>query len=318
MGRPYAVLLTGSALSAALLVLLGHVFELDFEAIASTLGSVPRPVYLAVAALEFLNLLAGAQKWRVSAGYFQPGAARPSLLESLEATALGSLFGQILPAQVGTAAARAAFGARRNGAGMAVWTTIHEQLFDLVALCAVGAAAGLAFAARLEPTTAAALGTVAVLAGFVSAQGAFALGARAAAWLPAASPRFQAFPLSAPARTLAQAASAPWRVPAALLALSLVRLALMAGRALIVCAAILPAASLYVVALGFPAVQLLTSVPAAPGGLGIAEWSWTGVLSSAGAPAQQAAEAAIVIRLVALAAFALVLAAVFARRLLAR
>lgn len=318
---PSRALIPSVLASAMLLGLLAWTIAPALGEITASVALVPWHVYAAIAALELANLIAGAQKWRLSLAYFRPSLPRPGLSEAVDATAVGTALGQVLPPQLATAGARSMLQARRGGAVVAVWTTMHEQLFDLIALCTFGATALAVLALDLKPAAAVGAGILFALLGLVSAQAAFWLGARLAGWMRGrAGPRL-ASALGSVADALRGAAAIPWRGSSLLLALGLLRMGLMTGRAVLVCAAILPAVPSSDVALGFPLVQFFTALPLLPGGLGLVEWTWTGLFAVAGVPAQNAAEAAITMRIVLLAAFGLVigvLAAIRILRLIAR
>ena len=174
----FRLVLTGAALAALLLGLLLWLVGAEGARIAALAGAVPFGVLVALAAVDAVALLAGAQKWRLSVAWFRPEAGQPPLWRSVEATALGAIFAQILPAQVAIVAARALWQRRHAGAGAAAWATLHEQLFDLLALGVVALAA--AVLALAGGAAALAVAAAAALAGMAGSGLGFRIAARIA------------------------------------------------------------------------------------------------------------------------------------------
>ena len=99
------------------------------------------------------------------------------------------------------------------------------------------------------------------------------------------------------------ASKAPARVLAELTGWSIARMALLAFRLILIAMVFAPGIEVLLVAIGYPIVGLTSAVPILPGGLGLTEWSLTGLLVHAGAKgAAAAALIAIMVRLIVLAA----------------
>lgn len=310
----------GLLASAGLLWLLFGLLRAEPDRAAALAAAVPWPLLALAGALEFANIAAGAQKWRVSMRHFRAGGAVPPLGACIVATTLGSLLAQLVPAQLSTPLARALLQRRGTGSGFAFWTTLHEQLFDLIILCAAVAAALPMLVLRAEPALGLATGLLVGIAAVGGSRVALGLGARAAGWGEARAAGGSLAPpmLGRVARAAAEAAALPRGVTAALLGLSLLRLGCMIGRTLLLCAVLVPEVPPAVVALAWPVAQAVTVMPFLPGGFGALEWVWALAFAGGGAPGQAAGEAAVALRLALLGSFAPVAALVLGTALVRR
>ncbi|MBR0674348.1 lysylphosphatidylglycerol synthase domain-containing protein [Neoroseomonas soli] len=297
-------------LSFLLIVLLIFLSGADVDLIKDFINRVPASVFFAVAGIEFIGLLAGAQKWRIAMVWSRPDAGYPPILSSLEASTLGSLFAQVLPAQFAMVFARALLQRRHAGVGAAVWATFHEQLFDLLALGAVGAAVASAFILRTDAVSAVSTGAVVALGGVLGVRALFKFAESTARRLLTKAPQRLLPSCGSVQAALADAARLPWRVAAAMTVLSMARVACWTARAIVSFAVLLPNAPLFAIATAIPLVQLATVLPIIPGGVGTVEWIWTGALAATGIPPSDAAAAALATRAIQLGGFLLVLGTV--------
>jgi uncharacterized membrane protein YbhN (UPF0104 family) len=112
------------------------------------------------------------------------------------------------------------------------------------------------------------------------------------------------------AEALERAGRAPAGVMAGLVGLSAARLVVVTLRAVAVALVFVPEVSPVLVAAAYPAAGLVQALPFTPAGLGLAEWSWTGLLVLAGAMAPAAAMAALAFRAVNVIALTLLSGAV--------
>ena len=300
--RPWAGLASlaaGLLLVAALVVML----DLDGASIIAATKQVSAPVFITAALLTLVNQLIGVARWRLATVWLAPDADMGGYLAMLRSTLAGSLLGQVLPMQAAMPMARWA----QTRGGWSVGTTLYEQLFDLVTLiaAAIGAAASLALGFSGWMAVSIFFG-VTVLGCAATRPALSVLGMMAGHY------QRRNLPAAKLASTfddgLQRAASAPTQLLAAMSALSLLRLLVLIARATILAVALIPAISAMHVALGYPVVGLIMAIPISPAGLGIAEWTWTGVLMAAGAGASAAGLAAIAFRIINL--LALICAAV--------
>jgi len=296
------------AVSALLLGLLLLLLDAEAGRIAALLRALPWTLVLAVAAIEAVLLITGALKWRLSVTWFRPDVGAPSLWRSIEATGVGSLLAQVLPAQLATASARVLMQRHHAGAGMAAFATFYEQLFDLLALSAVAAISAVLLLGA-EPGLAAATGALATLGSVLGSRLVFRLAGKVSDCLVRRARRHAPWLESLPS-ALHDASRLPQRLAVALTVLSVLRIACLGTRAVLIFAVLTPAASPVGVAIAFPVVHLATVLTAMPGAFGTMEWAWTGALFAAGASAGDAAAAAIVFRVIAFSALMVVLAPV--------
>lgn len=318
MSRQHRLIALWSALSLALLASLFPAFGTTPADLFARLAAAPWTMYALVLVLTLANQLAGAEKWRIGARQFSGDTHRYSIRQSLETTALGALYGQVLPVQITTALVRGTVGsARAGGSRVAVSATAYEQFFDLVVLSASALAGVLAISGGLAAGAGAVLvGSAAIGAAFLAPRllGAFHAVARLIRGFGTThAPRW----LHRTEAALAGAAGVPTGAAAAIGLLGVARVALMIARVAAVAAVIAPEADSWEVALGYPVVGVIGALPITPGGLGVMEWSMSGLLLHAGAVPANAAVAAISLRLVNLSALTVILVATGVLRLLA-
>lgn len=292
-----------AALSVAGLAGLGAVVAVAIwarEPIALLFGRIgpeDAPLLLAALALNAGNLALSVAKLRrlnPDAGAFAPAMA---------VTTGGSVMGNFMPVQMAVSAARALY-ARLLGQppGRAAAHSIHEQVFDALIVFAAALAAPLYLvggAGAAIPATVAGLVAVTFLMNRVFAFGAriFRSSERISAWL-------------------AGAAALPGGTARFLLAASALRFVMTLFRALLILAALGLNGTLGAAAVAYPLIQIAGVLPLTPGGLGVVEAGWTGVLASAGAALPLAAAAAVAMR-AAILVFDLITLAVFAALALA-
>jgi hypothetical protein len=310
MKRRILLLAGSTGLAVALIALLFRSMRVGLDDLFVTLGTMPGWLLAAVCLLTFANLMAAVARWYTAAAWLSPTAPKIGYLAMLEATAWGAFLGQLIPPQFSMSISR--WAAARNGA--AVGVTLYEGLFDFVILGS-GAVAALA-ALGFQTTNGASmlLFGLAILLGCISIRWMMAAGCKLAALLAAThlpGARLAAV-LAVP---LDRASQAPAGTLAALLAWSFFRMVLLSLRTVLIACILLPGIEWGTVAIGYPIVGLAISVPFLPAGLGLVEWTWTGLLVSAGALAPAAAIAAVSIRLVNLAALAIVVLALLPFRM---
>lgn len=289
--------------------------SVPFADVMTTIGTVPWWILVAVTGLTFANKVVGMLKWRTAARYLaDPTAADPGAMRLIELTTLGSVFGQVIPIQVSTLLVRWFLMDRDSRrSGYVVGATFFEQAFDLILLSG-GTAAALAVllldlpaGAALATLLAVVLVTLVLLRPVLRALGHLV---RALARLGLAADY-----LDRAEAGVFRAAAAPGSVILALSGYSLLRLVIVGLRAVVVIAWFAPSAAPWLIFVASPAIGLLTALPILPGGLGLAEWSWSAVLISNGAGASEAVIAALNLRIVAIIALTVLALALALARL---
>jgi hypothetical protein len=284
------------------------------------LSQAPWQLHAAVTIILILNNVVGVFKWRAAIRWLDPAAAMPPMLASFEASIFGALFGLLLLPQVTAAAARWLVLKRNGGRGsLAVSTTFYEQVCDIFILTTAGLAglAILIFAPGLM------VGGLLVAAAFATALVAmgpiFAAGAAVFAFVRRLLPLGRiAGGFGTVAEVLRRLAVAPWRASLTMMSYSALRLVLQIGHGLAITFVFAPTAAPTLVAAGVPAAVLAAALPISPSGLGVADWTWGGMLVLAGATPVAAAIATLASRVTYMIALGVVGAALVLIRLMGR
>ena len=273
------------------------------------IGATPPWLFVAVFAITLTNLVIGVARWQTAKAWLSPASPPVAFGTLLGATTWGALLGQVTPPQLSMSVAR--WIAVRNRASVGV--TLYEGLFDLVALGS-GAIAGIAILElNLGSSVSVVLFILASLAGCLSVRKAMSAGHLLCRHFSRVGSRGMVL-----AATLAdafeRASRAPLKTLMILSAWSFARVMLLSVRALLVATAFLDHFNGVTVLIGYPVIGLIKGLPVLPAGLGIAEWTWTGLLVLAGAAAPAAAITAVALRVVNLAALATVMLVLLAVR----
>lgn len=305
IGLIYALFLTFGATGA------------DFMA---ALSQAPWQLYAAIAIILILNNVVGVLKWRAAIRWLDPAAAMPPMLASFEAAIFGSLFGLILLPQVTAAAARWLVLKRNGGRGsLAVSTTFYEQVCDVFMLTTAGIAGFLILLFSLGPAIGGLLAVAAFAAALIAMGPIFAGGAAVFAGIGRLVPAGRvAGGLGTIAEVLRRLAAAPWRASLTMMSYSALRLALQIGHGLVIAVVFAPTAAPTLVAAGVPAGVFAAALPISPSGLGIADWTWGGMLVLAGATPVAAAIATLASRVAYIIALGAVGGALVPLRLIRR
>lgn len=272
------------------------------------LSRSPWQLYAAVTIILMLNNLVGVLKWRAAIRWLDPAAAMPPVVASFEASIFGSLFGLLLLPQVTSAAARWVV-LKRNGVrgSLAVSTTFYEQVCDVFMLTTAGIAGLVILLFTPEPMAGGLLVVAAFATALVTMRPVFAAGAVLFAGIRRLlGPGRIAGALGTFAEVLRRLAAAPWRASLTMMSYSALRLALQIGHGLAIAFVFAPTAAPTLVAAGVPAGVLAAALPISPSGLGVADWTWGGMLVLAGATPIAAAVATLASRV----AYAIALGAV--------
>ncbi|WP_238368512.1 lysylphosphatidylglycerol synthase transmembrane domain-containing protein [Mesobacterium pallidum] len=295
-GRVRPVLLS-LGFAAGLLAVLVLGSGLTLSGLWAALGRVPLWVYLPVALVQAVIIALAAKKWVLILG--AGGGQSLPLRDATSATTLGALAGQVLPIQLVTPALRA-WVARRHGIAptRAVGTSLLEQVFEVIVLAAMGASGLLA---RLAGFDIVATGIFALLIALVLT-GVVRPGLTLGAWAVA-----RLAPMAGAFATLAQgfdkAREMPGRLLVTLTSLSLARYLMMAAMNVGLLMVLAPQADPVLLVAAYPLVLLVMTLPIFPGGLGVVELTWSGVLIAQGSGVAEATEAALALRIVQTAGF---------------
>ena len=317
MNRKSAILTIWFISGLFLILLLLWTMDVSFSQLITSLSVVPWWTYLIVGFLTAGNQVVGALKWRTARGWLAPRSKKPSMVDMVESTSVGSFFGQLVPPQISTAIARwviAEPDERRDGAVLG--STLFEQLFDLPVLLAAGLAGMTAIALGLG----AGMSLAVLCATLIASVGLLRHvlgGLRIAITAITGTLALQRTQDSFRDGFL-RAEAAPASVTFKLSLLSVIRLLIVGSRAVIVTMIFAPAAAPMVIVAGYPIIGLVTALPITPAGLGVVEWTWSGILIQAGATAESAVIAALGLRLINLVALSTILMVFVGLRLLRR
>jgi len=293
--------------SAALLALLFLKLDISLADLGVAFGKTPKWLLLAVLATTAVIQAITSWRWKIAIDWLSPDHGRLSFLELLNATTVGTALGQVLPMQVSLSLGRWWLAREARGKWI-VGTTLYEQMFDFVVLCAGAIGAAVAIVLAGSPAVSLAVFAVAVACGTLAVRHAFSAGHWIAVRMVRGKGHIAAIGerLAGP---LATAKGAPTRVLVVLGTTSIAKLLLLVVRAVAIAAVFAPAARMWTVAIGYPLIGLAVANPFTPGALGVAEWSWTGLLMLAGSSASAAGVAAIVLRILNLTALGVVMVA---------
>ena len=288
----------------ALMVLLFALLGVTLGDLVRTMAATPAWLLAATLAITFANQAISVARWRAASHWLNPKAARPEWGAALEATTWGSFLGQFLPLQLSMTLARWARSRNRTTVG----ATLYEQSFDLVILLSGAGAATLLLVLGCGAETALAALSAAVVAGCLGVRWLLSAGARMTTAL-GSSGLPGSMVLGRLAEPLRQASRAPAGLLAFMAGLSALRLVILALRVVLIASVFIGAVHWTTVAIGYPIVGLALGVPFVPAGLGIADWSLTGILVLAGAAAPAAAMTAAASRAINLLTLGVVLIA---------
>ena len=242
-----------------------------------------------------------ARKWVLILRHLPGNGSALPQGDAVAATAIGTLAGQVLPIQIVTPLVRA-WAVRRHNipATRAIGTSLFEQVFEVVVLAAMAALSVLILS--LNVAAAVAAGAALALAVLISIL--IRPGLRLAALILSWIGRHLLQRIMAPmAEAFSRAAEYPPQIIGIVTGLSFVRYFLLLGVSLLVIWRMSPETALISLALAYPLILLVVSLPFIPAGLGLVEVTWVGVLTTAGLPVAEAAAIAIVTRIMVSGSF---------------
>ena len=299
------------AISAALLGLgiIAVIFTslgISLQEFRHVLSELPLWLYAVLVLTNGGTILAGSVKWQLALRGLSSGALRVRLLPAVLATSVGVLFGQVMPIQIATTAARAIAGKRHDlPASSSVGSTAYEQLIELLVLIgmALSAIACLLFEAHWTVF----LASTPLLVAMPVAILRFTTRWLDSTLVPIAriAPRSLQRSIQVVHAAVRTCRTVDIGIILQLAVLSVLRYAIMIAGAVLTIRTLVPALDVTDTVIAFPIVQLVSVLPITPAGLGTAEMTWTGLLMAAGISAKQAAVVAFAVRLINLLGFLL-------------
>lgn len=273
---------------------------------------IPFWAYGIIAFAQATIIIVAAMRWRVLLRAVSPQGETLSLLHATGATTSAAMAGQILPIQLCTPVIRAWFASWFDIPVLrSLGTSVLEQTFQLLVLVS---AAVLSFLFLMPATGWAFDATVAILI-----LAAMVLFVRTGVQMTSklleiiADQGISRFSKTAASLRLGfeKTAQLPDRVLISVTALSLFGYAVMAALNAVLLSAI-AGVEILPLLIAYPVVLFLMSLPVFPGGIGVVEATWAGVLVNEGVPFDQAVESALALRVVSTLGFFLVVPFLFA------
>ncbi|MDE9449955.1 flippase-like domain-containing protein [Aliiroseovarius sp. Z3] len=303
--RVWMVLLITAAAALGLIALFlgsGASFA-DFIALCVR---IPLWTYVAIAFAQAAIVILAAVRWRMLLKAVSPQGQTLSLRHATAATTLAAIAGQILPIQLCTPIIRAWFASRFDIPIMrSLGTSALEQTFQLLVLVS---AAVLSFL-FLVPTVGwvfDAIVPILVLAAMVVfVRFAIQLASKLLASIADQGASLLARTATRLRLGFERAAQLPDRILTSVTALSLLGYAFLAALNVLLLNAI-TGVDILPLLIAYPLVLFLMSLPVFPGGLGVVEVTWAGVLAREGLPFDQAVEAALALRVTSTLGFFLI------------
>ena len=295
--RDWILASASSAGAVSLMLLAVRIGKLQPALMASQIRNAASASLAALVVLTAVHIFLSNEKWRmVDAVLRIPGDAVPSRGTSFGITAVGVALGQILPIQVGVIAGRT-IGTRFFGRAFSRGTlgSMFEQGFDVLVmtLLAVGSCVTLVFHGG-RATWLLASGVILAMA-LLATGPVFAFARRVGT--SASTARLLGRTLSESMKKLCQAGLLDPGLARKLTALSIARFIIQTLMAADVCAAVDIHIPIWHLAASIPLVILACVVVLTPGGIGVGELSYAGVLHLFGTPINVAIQWAVTARI---------------------
>ena len=294
--------LLGLSIVLAIFVSLG----ISLREFRDVLAKVPFWLYIVLALTNGGTILAGSVKWQLALRGLSSSVLKVPLLPAVLATSVGVLFGQVMPMQIATTAARAVAGKRHDlPASSSIGSTAYEQLIELLVL--IGMALVAIPCLLFEAHWTVLLGSTPLLVAMPVVILRFT-----ARWLDGTLTAIARIAPGSLERSIQVVHSAVRTcrtvdigIVFQLAVLSVLRHAIMIAGAVLTLLTLAPTLDVSDAVIAFPIVQLVSVLPITPAGLGTAEMTWTGLLTTAGLAAKEAAVVAVAVRLINLLGFLL-------------
>ncbi len=304
------------ALSITVIALLGVVILFwtcgaSFANFVALCASIPLWAYGVIAIAQAAIVVLAAVRWKVLLNVVSPNGETISLTHATAATTTAAIVGQILPIQLCTPVIRAWFASRFEVPVLrSLGTSVLEQTFQLLVLLS----AAILSVLFLLPT----IGWVIDAIVAILILGAMVVFVRIAihmiSKLLTSIEGKWASPLSKAAASLRigfeRTAQLPDQILVSVTALSLLGYAILAALNVLLLS-IIADVNVLPLLIAYPLVLFLMSLPVFPGGLGVVEVTWAGILVREGLSFDQAVEAALALRVVSTLGFFLVVPLLF-------
>lgn len=294
--RDWLLAATSCVAGALFLLLAVKAGKLDFSVTVAQLRSAsPVPVAMLLLLTAF-HIFLSAQKWRcVDAALRTPADGVPSMRVSYGMTAVGVALGQVLPLQIGVVTART-IGAQCFGRGLSRGTlgSIFEQGFDVVIMALLAVASCVTVLSHGGAVTWTLVGGCMVTFAFFAAKPVVGWIHRIA--LSAAGPQFFQWRIARQVVALCNAGFLNPLLARKLIILSAARFVVQVLMAQEVSLAIGAQIPIWHLAASIPLVILACVIVLTPGGIGISELSFAGVLHVLGTPVHTGAQWALASR----------------------
>lgn len=287
------------ALGLSIIVSIFILFGVRLRDVRDVFAQVPFWLYLVLALTNGATILAGSIKWQLALRGLSGNAQKVPLRPAVLATSVGVLFGQIMPIQIATTAARAVAGKRHDlPATSSIGSTAYEQLIELLVLIGMVLVAipCLLFEAHWTVLLASTPLLVAMPALILRL---------AMRWIDSTLMVIARIAPGSAQRLIEGALSAVRTcrtvdigIILQLAVLSVFRYAIMIAGVVLMLRTLVPTLDVSDAVIGFPIVQLVSVFPVTPAGLGTAEMTWTGLLTAAGVAAKEAAVVAFAVRVI--------------------
>ena len=282
--RSVLIAIVSLGMGAALLALLVAVSGVRLHDVLSRLATMDRLAFFRLTILIAVNAFLSSQKWRLTDRVMRRTTdAGLSRFESFALTSMGTALGQVLPVQVSMPIVRT-LGTWIHGRALRRGTlgTFFEQAFDVMFVCFLMIASAGTHLLHGGPVMWSMIAVPAAVLAIVCAGTMLNLVRRLTGWMQldaANSSRWRQY-----AAQLNQSGLLEPGLGRKLMSLSAVRflvLVLMAGETTAAIHAGLP---LWHLAAAMPFAVLATAFGITPGGLGLTEFTYAGVLSAFGTP----------------------------------
>lgn len=278
----------------------------SFANFAALCTRIPLWAYGVIALAQATIVILAAIRWRMLLQAVSPQGETLSLRPAAAATASAAIVGQILPIQLCTPVIRAWFASRFDIPVLrSLGTSALEQTFQLLVLVSAAVLSVLFLVPTIGWMVNAISSILILIAMVVFVR--FAL--RLASKLLESIADHRASLLSQTASRLKQgfenAAQLPDQILLSVTTLSLFGYAVLAALNTLLLSAI-SGVDILPLLIAYPLILFLMSLPFFPGGLGVVEVTWAGVLAREGLPFDQAVEAALALRVVSTLGFFLI------------
>ena len=279
---------------------------ISLQEFRDVLARMPLWLYAVLALTNGGTVLAGSIKWQTVVSSLSKGTGRVPLFSAVLATSVGVFVGQILPIQLATAASRAMIGKRERISPLfSLGATAYEQVLDLIVLGAFALVCAGSAIFRVHWTLAIIVSILLTAVLVASVTFAISLAQRFVALAAGRIPGRLTNLVRALETALQMSQRLQRRTVIWITALSVARYVLMLIGTMLIVGTLIPTSDPLQVFLIFPIVQLTTSLPITPAGLGVAEITWMGLFTAAGVGVKEAAIAAAAIRIANLFGFAI-------------